>query len=143
MNPTATIPQATTGSRVSWSTELVGAAAAVACALVLWATLVPLGGLELAADMGGSVKQIGVLDIALTAFGAGLVGLLALRVLERFTGRAVTIWTVTALVVLVLSYGGALMAVSTAAMWALIGLHSVVAAVIIAGQLSIRHICIL
>ena len=85
MNPTATIPQATTGSRVSWSTELVGAAAAVACALVLWATLVPLGGLELAADMGGSVKQIGVLDIALTAFGAGLVGLLALRVLERFT----------------------------------------------------------
>ena len=116
MNPTATIPQATTGSRVSWSTELVGAAAAVACALVLWATLVPLGGLELAADMGGSVKQIGVLDIALTAFGAGLVGLLALRVLERFTGRAVTIWTVTALVVLVLSYGGALMAVSTAAM---------------------------
>ncbi|MBP8918827.1 MAG: hypothetical protein KBG85_03900 [Micropruina sp.] len=139
MNPTATIPQATTGSRVSWSTELVGAAAAVACALVLWATLVPLGGLELAADMGGSVKQIGVLDIALTAFGAGLVGLLALRVLERFTGRAVTIWTVTALVVLVLSYGGALMAVSTAAMWALIGLHSVVAAVIIAVGVRTRR----
>ena len=139
MNPTATIPQATTGSRVSWSTELVGAAAAVACALVLWATLVPLGGLELAADMGGSVKQIGVLDIALTAFGAGLVGLLALRVLERFTGRAVTIWTVTALVVLVLSYGGALMAVSTAAMWALIGLHSVVGAVIIAVGVRTRR----
>lgn len=139
MNPTATIPQATTGSRVSWSTELVGAAAAVACVLVLWATLVPLGGLELAADMGGSVKQIGVLDIALTAFGAGLVGLLALRVLERFTGRAVTIWTVTALVVLVLSYGGALMAVSTAAMWALIGLHSVVAAVIIAVGVRTRR----
>ena len=139
MNPTATIPQATTGSRVSWSTELVGAAAAVACALVLWATLVPLGGLELAADMGGSVKQIGVLDIALTAFGAGLVGLLALRVLERFTGRAVNIWTVTALVVLVLSYGGALMAVSTAAMWALIGLHSVVAAVIIAVGVRTRR----
>ena len=139
MNPTATIPQATTGSRVSWSTELVGAAAAVACALVLWATLVPLGGLELAADMGGSVKQIGVLDIALTAFGAGRLGLLALRVLERFTGRAVTIWTVTALVVLVLSYGGALMAVSTAAMWALIGLHSVVAAVIIAVGVRTRR----
>lgn len=132
MNPTATIPQATTGSRVSWSTELVGAAAAVACALVLWATLVPLGGLELAADMGGSVKRIGALDVGLTAFGAGLVGLLALRVLERFTPKALTIWTVTAIVVLVLSCGGALMAISTAAMWALVSLHTLVAAVIVA-----------
>lgn len=132
MNPTATIPQATTGSRVSWSTELVGAAAAVACALVLWATLVPLGGLELAADMGGSVKQIGALDVGLTAFGAGLIGLLALRVLERFTPKARTIWTITALVVLALSYAGAVMATNTAAMWSLIGLHSLVAAVVIA-----------
>jgi uncharacterized protein DUF6069 len=132
MNTTELAPPATTGGRTSWSTELVGAGAAVVCALVLWTTLVPLGGVDLSADLGGSVKQIGALDVGLTALGAGLIGLLALRVLERFTPKARTIWTVTALVVLVLSYAGAAMATSTAAMWSLIGLHTLVAAVVIA-----------
>ncbi|MFT4226250.1 DUF6069 family protein [Micropruina sp.] len=133
MNTTELAPQTTTSrTRAPWSTELVGAGAAVVCALVLWTTLVPLGGVDLSADMGGSVKQIGALDVGLTALGAGLIGLLALRVLERFTPKARTIWTITALVVLVLSYAGAVMATNTAAMWSLIGLHSLVAAVVIA-----------
>ena len=45
MNTTELAPRTTTSrSRVPWSTELVGAGAAVVCALVLWTTLVPLGG---------------------------------------------------------------------------------------------------
>ncbi|MFT4297113.1 MAG: DUF6069 family protein [Micropruina sp.] len=136
MNATDTATRGTTrtrSNRAAWTTELVGACAAAICALVLWTTLVPLGGLDLAADLGGgTIKQIGALDVGLAAFGAGLVGLLALRLLERFTAKAVTIWTVAAGVVLAASYVGAAMATSTAAMWALVSLHTLVGVVIIA-----------
>lgn len=119
-------------ARPGWRGALIGAGAAAACAVVLWTALVPLGGLDLSADLGGTVKQIGALDVALVAFGAGLVGLLALRILERFTPKGLTIWTVTAAVVLVLSCGGAMAATSTAAIWALVSLHALVGAVILA-----------
>ena len=126
-------------ARRGWGTVPIGAAAAAVCALVLWTTLVPFGGLDLSADLGGTVKQIGALDVALVAFGVGLVGLLALRLLERFTPKAPVIWTATAAVVLVLSCVGAMGATSTAAMWGLVSLHAVVGAVIIAVGLRSRR----
>ena len=62
--------------------------------------------------MGGAVKTVGALDIAITAFGAGVIGLLALRVLERLTARALTVWTVVAVAVLAVSFVGPAMAVT-------------------------------
>ncbi len=133
MNTTDFAPQpAVRRTRAHWSTELVGAGAAVVCALVLWTTLVLLGGLDLAVDTGGTIRQIGAADVALAAFGAGLIGLLGLRLLERFTPKARTIWTVIAVAVLIASYAGVLAATGTAAMWALVGLHTLVGVVIIA-----------
>ncbi|HMQ38031.1 MAG TPA: DUF6069 family protein [Micropruina sp.] len=124
--------KAPAGVRAPWTTELMAAGAAVAAGLLGWLLLVPLGGIEIAANMGGAVKTVGALDIAITAFGAGVIGLLALRVLERLTARALTVWTVVAVAVLAVSFVGPAMAVSTPAMWALVGLHVLVAGAVIA-----------
>lgn len=126
-------------SRTPWTTDLVGAGAAAICALVLWTALVPLGGLDLAVAMNDDVTYVGAPAVAIAAFVAALGGLLALRILERFTRRALAVWTVLAVVVLAVSLAGPLGAQSLPAMLGLIGLHTTVAAVVLAiGHLSRR-----
>ena len=51
--------KAPAGVRAPWTTELIAAGAAVAAGLLGWLLLVPLGGIEIAANMGGAVKTVG------------------------------------------------------------------------------------
>lgn len=133
MNTALQSPATTTlERRIARLPELVAAVAAPICALVAWLLLVVVGGVDLSVAMGAGVKQVGWIEVALTAAGAGLVGLLALRLLRRFTTRARGIWTAVAVVVLVGSMLGPLSATNAAALWTLVALHAIVAAVVLA-----------
>lgn len=122
-----------------WSTDLVSAGAAVVCALVTWFCTAYLAGLDLAVRRGDEVQQISGLAVALTAAVVSLGGLSVLRLLERLTPRALTIWTVLAVVVTLVSFLGPFGATTTAATGTLLSLHAVVAAVVIASARASRR----
>ena len=75
---------------------------------------------------------------------SALAGFVVLRILEASMVRALEIWTVLAVGVTVLSLLGPLTATSEAAIGALVSLHAVVAAVVIASAQASRrrpHAC--
>lgn len=120
-------------SAVPLTTDLAVAGAAVVCALVLWSAVAYLGGVELEVRAGDRVQQVTGLSVAVASAVAGLLGIGALRLLERRTPRALTIWTVLALVVTVISALGPLGALTASALGTLLALHAVVAAVLLVG----------
>lgn len=119
-------------TRVPWWVDVAGAAAAAVAALLTWVAVTSVGGVDLAAVEGGAVQHVGAVEVGLAAFVAGLVGLLALRLLGRWTPRSLTVWTWLAVAVLVVSMLGPASATSPAAAAGLVCLHIVVAAVVIA-----------
>jgi Family of unknown function (DUF6069) len=127
------------GASPPWSADLVGVAAAVVCAMVTWFFTVHLADLDLAVHRGGEVQQIGATSIVVTAGASALLGILALRLLERLTSAALTIWTTLAAVVTLVSLLGPFSATSGAAIGVLASLHTVVAAVVIAAAQSSRR----
>ncbi|HET6562116.1 MAG TPA: DUF6069 family protein [Marmoricola sp.] len=121
-----------------WSADLGGVVAAVVCALVTWGSA-RLAGVEPAVERGGEVQEIGGAAVALVAGASALVGLTALRLLERSTSRALRLWTGLAAVVTLVSLLGPLSATTTAATGTLLSLHAVVAAVVIASAHASRR----
>lgn len=124
-------PRAPAGSPVPWQEDLVVVAAAVVCASFSWLCLVRLPGVDLAVETGGDTRPLGLAAIAVTAGVAAAVGVLVLRLLERTTSRALTIWTTLALGVALLSLLGTFAATTAEAQAVLLGLHGVVAAVVV------------
>jgi hypothetical protein len=92
-----------------------------------------LAGAELRVKPSGqaaTVVGLPIVVITVLVIGAAAWGLLAL--LERFTSRAITIWTWTAIVVLLLSFSAPLTAeATTAARGWLIAMHLAVGAILI------------
>ena len=83
---------------------LVVAVAVVATVLV-WVIGEPLLGHDLVVVAPGQpVTDLGPAEIAFVALGSGLLGWVALAVLERITTHAVLIWTIAAFVVLAVSF---------------------------------------
>lgn len=80
-------------------------------------------------------RQLSNLAVTLTALVVGLAGWVLLTLLERWTDRARSVWTVTAAVVFAVSLLGPLGAVTARATAVLIGLHVLVAAILIEGLL--------
>lgn len=120
------------GSAVPWRVDLVTAGAAAVCALVLWAAVTLLGGVDLLVRAGdGQVREVGAVAVALVAALAGLVGLGVLRLLERHSPRALRTWTWLSVVVLAVSLLGPLGATTAAGTGTLVALHAVVAAVLL------------
>lgn len=122
-----------------WSTDWVGVGAAVVCAVVAWFFTAHLGDLELTVERGSELQRVGVAAVVLTAGMSALIGFVVLRILERLTSRALTVWTVLVALVTLLSLLGPASATSTAAAGALMSLHTVVAAVVIASAQSSRR----
>lgn len=115
--------------RVVRVAALVGAAAA---AVVLWVAAVPLGGVDLQVEMGGETEAVDLRAVVVVASAGGLLGWGLLAVLEWRVRRAAAIWTAVALVATLLSLVGPLTSATSAAAGAvLVGLHLVVAAVLI------------
>ncbi|MFF4621710.1 DUF6069 family protein [Nonomuraea jabiensis] len=107
---------------------------APAAALAVWALAVPLAGAVLTVRTGGGTQTVGPVSVIVASLVAGLAGWALLAVLERRAARPGRVWTITALVVLVLSLSGPLAsAVGLAATLVLMLLHLVVGAVLVAG----------
>jgi Family of unknown function (DUF6069) len=135
MSLSATTPAVAT-ARGRRQLRLLVAAAAVLAAEAVWG-LAELGfGLDLRAPAVGGSSQpadIGPLAVAVASGAAALVAWGLLALLERLTGRARNLWTVTAVVVLLASLGGPLSGtgITTANRAVLVGLHLAVGAVLI------------
>ena len=108
--------------------------AAVVVAVVVWAVAALLLGLDMQAVQGGAATTVGIGSVVAASAVASLAGWALLAVLERFTPRAMTIWTVVAVLVTVLSLAGPLGNAATLAAGApLAVMHLVVGAVVIVG----------
>jgi hypothetical protein len=130
--PTPTLGRSQRPARPT-RTRLLALVGAAAAALAVWALADPLAGVDLTVRTGGDgTQQIGSGEVVLVSLLAGLAGWALLDLLERFTARAREIWTLTALVVLVLSLFGPLgAAVTASAAVVLAGMHLAVGAVLI------------
>jgi len=107
---------------------VVGAGVA---ALVLWAGS---GGDPVVRAADGGEQHVGAAAVVVTAVLAGLAGWALLTVLERVTRRAFRIWLAVATTVFLLSLlpaAGA--AVGAHSVGTLLGLHTIVFAVLVAG----------
>lgn len=128
---TTTAPAARTGPRGRRRLAVLGAS--VLAAMVTWAVLVPLLGIELAAHTGTGTIAVGPVSVAVAAAVIAAAGWATLALLERVTTHARRLWTVIASVVLALSMLGPLGGVGGAAMGGLVALHLVVGLTIIVG----------
>ena len=111
-------------------------AAAVVAAVLAWLIAVPIVGIDLVVRPGGgSAQQVGLGSVVAVSLLASLLGWGLLALLERLVSRrALTAWTVVAVVVLMLSLSGPLTAATNAAVAiALVLMHLVVGAVLIMG----------
>jgi hypothetical protein len=127
-------------SRLSppWPADVGGALAAVICALVTWGSA-RLADVELLVERGGVIQEVGAGAVASVAGASALVGLATLRLLERWTPRELRVWTGLAVTVTVVSLLGPLSATTSAGTGALLSLHGVVAAVVIASAHASRR----
>jgi hypothetical protein len=109
-------------------------AAAVAAAVLGWALLAPVAGLDLTVTVGTGQQRLGVVAVIAATLVTGLVGWGLRALLDRLTGRARTVWTVIATIVLALSLLGPVgSAVGGGTVAALIGLHLLVGLVLLLG----------
>jgi hypothetical protein len=122
-----------------WRTDIGAVVAAAVCALVTWGSAM-VADVELAVERGGEGREIGAGAVALVAGGSALLGLAVLRLLERWSPRALRVWTGLAVVVTLVSLLGPLAATTAAGTGTLLSLHGVVAAVVItSAHASRRH----
>lgn len=117
--------------------RLLAVGIAVVAAVLIWLIAVPAVGVDLRGPSGfgstttQSVNLAAVISLSLVA---ALAAWALLSILERVTGRARSLWTVIAVVVLIISYGGPLLAagVPTASRIVLAIMHTTVGLVLIA-----------
>ena len=104
-------------------------------AVLAWLVAVPIVGIDLLVRPGGAAQQVGLGSVVTVSLLASLLGWGLLALLERLVPRrAMTAWTVVAVVVLMLSLTGPLTAAANAAVAiALVLMHLVVGAVLIMG----------
>ena len=122
MTTTDLLDQTPRTRRVPWRVDLATAGAAAVCATIAWLFVAVLPGVALVVRTGAGTQTVGGVAVALSAAVAAFAGMVALRGFERWSRRPVQVWT--ALVVLG--------AVTTSATWALVSLHAVVTAVVLA-----------
>lgn len=84
--------------------RVLAVAAGVLAGLVVWVLLVPLGGMELRANVGGSEQEVPVFAVVLASLLGCLVGWAAVAVLERRVARPRRTWLLLATALVVLSF---------------------------------------
>ncbi len=132
MTTTDLLDQTPRTRRVPWRVDLATAGAAAVCATIAWLFVAVLPGLALVVRTGAGTQTVGGVAVAVSAAAAALIGMVALRVLERWARRPLRVWTVLVLIVALISLLGPLGAVTTTATWVLVSLHAVVTAVVLA-----------
>ncbi|GAB3831097.1 DUF6069 family protein [Kribbella italica] len=121
-------------TRVPGKSRLAVVGATSAAALVAWAVLGPLAGIELRAEQGTSTTDITGVSVFVSATLMAFAGWGLLAVLERRTVNARKVWTILAASACILSLGSPLVAgIGVGAKLGLASLHLIVGAVVIAG----------
>src|SRR6478735_691454 len=139
MTTTDLLDQTPRTRRVPLRVDVATAGAAAICAVVTWFFVAVLPGVELVVRTSAGLRSVNGVAVAMTAAVAALAGMVALRVLARITHRALGVWTALVLLVAIASLLGPLAAVTTSAALALVTLHSVVAAVVLAAGHTSRR----
>lgn len=124
----------TSATRRTTRRRATAVGAAVLAPAAIWLVAVSLLGVDLrvAQPSGRPPAEITLPLVLVTALAASLAGWGLLALLERLTRRASTIWTSTAVVALVVSFGPLLgPGTATAARIVLVLLHLTVAAILI------------
>ena len=103
------------------------AVATAACAIARQA------GVDLTVRLGDTEREVEPGAAMLTTLAVGLAAWLLLVLLERWTPAARTVWTVVAAAVFLVSPTGPPAAVTTGGMPTLLGLHALVAAILVLG----------
>lgn len=136
---TGTTTQGTTGAAPARGGALrvrraVAVVLATLAAVLVWVVAVPLAGADLLVEApDGSSAAVEVSAFVASTLTATLLGWALLELLERFTGRPRRVWTIVALVFLLVSFAGPLgmPGIETAdRLWLALG-HVVVAAVFV------------
>lgn len=114
-------------------TRAAGVALAVLGAVLVWVVVDPLLGVDLSVTKSGTTTVVGPGLIIGMTIGASLLGWALLAVLERATSNARRIWSITAVVVLLLSFAMPFNSgeADASAQWSLVLLHVVVGAAVI------------
>jgi hypothetical protein len=115
--------------RRRWLTVLTAMATATAAAAIAD----PIGGVDLVVRAGDGTRTIEPFVVMLTTLAIGLAGWGLLELLERWSGHARALWLAVAGVVFVVSLAGPLGALTGAATAVLLGLHVLVAAILVVG----------
>ncbi len=120
-------------TRVSARTAVAAVLGATAAAVAIWAVATAAGAeLTVRFGVGQPIQKVTVINVVVAALVGSLAGWGLLALLRRFTVKARTIWTVTAIVVALFSLGGPLTAIaSTGTKVALVAMHLAVATVLI------------
>ena len=119
--------------RVPGRSRLAVVGVAVAAALVGWATLSPLAGIELAAQQGSRI-EVNAVYVFLASAGMAFAGWGLLAILERRTPNARNVWTIVAVITCLMSLGSPLdHGIGLGAKLGLASLHLIVGATVIAG----------
>ncbi|WP_019869960.1 DUF6069 family protein [Salinispora oceanensis] len=116
--------------------RLYAAVGAAIVNLAIWTLAVPIAGVDLQATSGPGSTELEPVPLAaviIMSLLSSLAGWALLAAFERFTDRACSIWTIIALLVLLISYGGPLLGagLSTGSRITLALMHTAVAAVLI------------
>ena len=113
--------------------RVLGVAGATLAAVAVWALAISILGSSLVIRFGdGAPQTIGIELVVMGSLMGSLLGLGSLVLLERFTDRARTIWTVVAIGVLLVSLSLPLVAGTTVSTKAALALmHLAVASVLI------------
>jgi len=116
--------------------RLAAVGGAIVAALAVWFVAEVVLGLDLrqpAASVGTQAESIDAVHVVFSAAVGSLAGWALLAVAERLTARPRRVWTVIAVVALVVSLGGPLSGsgITTSNRLALLLMHVVVAAVVI------------
>ncbi|MGW4947938.1 DUF6069 family protein [Actinoplanes sp. NPDC004185] len=116
-------------------TRALTIAAAVIAAVLLWIIAVPIAGTDLLTETAADnpPAEVPLAGVIISVLIIGLVGWGLLTLLERFTAKGRLIWTIIAVVVLLVSFAGPATATTTGAMLWLSAMHVVVGGILIAG----------
>jgi hypothetical protein len=121
-------------TRVPGKSRLAVVGATSAAALVAWAVLGPLAGLDLKAEQGSSTIDITGVSVFVSATALAFAGWGLLALLERRTVNARKVWTIVAASFCVMSLGSPLVGgIGIGAKLGLASLHLIVGAIVIVG----------
>ncbi|GAA3944869.1 DUF6069 family protein [Actinoplanes auranticolor] len=135
MNSTVSTGNASRTGAGTVKTRALTVAAAVVAAVLLWIIAVPIAGTDLLTETAADnpPAEVPLAGVIISPLVIGLVGWGLLALLERFTPKGRLIWTIIAVVVLLVSFGGPATATTTGAMLWLSAMHVVVGGILIAG----------